>query len=441
MIPNATMGLQIVYRAISELKASPHNPRTHSKRQIKQIVESLKKFGWTNPILIDCEGNLIAGHGRLEASKQLGYTSVPTIVLEDLSPDEIRTYIITDNRLAELAGWDFEILKSEFEYLLTLDGVLDVTLTGFEYPEIDQILLENEVAPEQEDNPEDFAGPVVTKAGDLWHVGRHRILCASALDQSSYTVLLGTRKANLVFSDPPYNVPIPGNVSGKGRIRHGDFVMGSGEMNDAEFLLFLGTSLRFMAQHTTSGSIHYICMDWRHVHPLLTVGNQVYSELLNLCVWAKDRGGMGSLYRSAHELVFVFKNGKGKHRNNVQLGTFGRDRTNVWRYPSASTFSRQGDEGNLLALHPTVKPVAMIADAILDCSARGDIVLDAFLGSGSTLIAAERVGRMCCGIELDPRYVDVAIRRWEKHTGDKAVHGITGELFCERAVKPEEVVR
>jgi DNA modification methylase len=182
-------------------------------------------------------------------------------------------------------------------------------------------------------------------------------------------------------------------------------------------------------------------MDWRHIHPLLTVGGEVYGELLNLCVWAKDRGGMGSLYRSAHELVFVFKNGKGKHRNNVQLGTFGRDRTNVWRYPSASTFSRQGDEGNLLALHPTVKPVAMVADAILDCSARGDIVLDAFLGSGSTLIAAERMGRVCCGIELDPRYVDVAIRRWEKHTGDKAVHAITGEPFCERLAKPEEVVR
>jgi DNA modification methylase len=246
-----------------------------------------------------------------------------------------------------------------------------------------------------------------------------------------------SRHANLVFVDPPYNVPIEGNVSGHGSIHHPEFAMASGEMNEAEFVAFLSTSLRLLARHSTSGSIHFVCMDWRHARELLAAGNQVYESFLNLCVWVKNNGGIGSFYRSRHELVFVFKNGKGPHRNNVQLGRYGRNRTNIWEYPSVSALSPNGDEGNLLALHPTVKPVALIADALLDCSARGEIVLDTFLGSGSTLIAAERVGRVCFGMEIEPQYVDVAVRRWQRHTGDSAIHAVTNKRFDDLAADSE----
>jgi DNA modification methylase len=438
MANHSSAALELRYLPVNKLKPSPHNARTHSKRQIRQIFNSLQEFGWTNPILIDRDGNVIAGHGRLQAAEMLGLTSVPTITLEDLSPEQIRAYVIADNRLAELAGWDPEILTVEFEYLLTLD-VLDVTLTGFEVGEIDQILLDGEEGPDSADVLEGLTGTSVTRPGDHWKLGKHGIFCGSALDLNSYIALLGNRKASLIFADPPYNLRIAGNVSGRGAVRHGDFAMASGEMTDDQFRSFLNVSLRLLAQYSTSGSVHFLCMDWRHANHLLGVGEQVYGELLNLCVWVKDKGGMGSLYRSAHELIFVFKNGRGKHRNNVQLGVYGRDRTNVWRYPSASTFSHQGDEGNLLALHPTVKPVAMIADAILDCSARGEIVLDSFLGSGSTLIAAERTGRVCCGIELDPQYVDVAVRRWQRHTGASAVQLLTGKPFDELAGESGEL--
>jgi DNA modification methylase len=440
MANNSSAALELRYLPVDKVKPSPHNARTHSKRQIRQIFNSLQEFGWTNPILIDRDGNVIAGHGRLQAAEMLGLTSVPTITLEDLSPEQIRAYVVADNRLAELAGWDHEILTVEFEYLLTLD-VFDVTLTGFEVGEIDQILLDGAEVPDSADILEELTSISVTRPGDLWKLGKHSIFCGSALEPNSYVALLGNRKANLIFADPPYNVRIAGNVSGRGAVRHGDFAMASGEMTDDQFRSFLNVSLRLLAQYSTSGSVHFLCMDWRHAIHLLGVGEQVYGELLNLCVWVKDKGGMGSLYRSAHELVFVFKNGRGKHRNNVQLGVFGRDRTNVWRYPSASTFSHQGDEGNLLSLHPTVKPVAMIADAILDCSARGEIVLDSFLGSGSTLIAAERTGRICFGIELDPQYVDVAIRRWQRHTGAPATHLETGKPFDELAAERGDLRR
>ena len=245
------------------------------------------------------------------------------------------------------------------------------------------------------------------------------------------------RRAAMVFSDPPYNVRIDGNVCGKGSVRHREFPMAAGEMNSAEFVSFLSTSLLLLAKHSAAGSLSFLCMDWRHMKELLAAGGEAYDLLVNLCVWVKDNGGMGSFYRSRHELVFVFRNGKGPHRNNVQLGRFGRNRTNVWEYPGVNTFSKGGEEGNLLALHPTVKPVTMVADAILDASARGEIVLDAFLGSGTTLMAAERVGRVCHGIEIDPAYVDVAIRRWQTYTGEHAVHAISGKRFDEIAAVRE----
>jgi DNA methylase len=230
----------------------------------------------------------------------------------------------------------------------------------------------------------------------------------------------------MVFADSLYNVAIDGHASGLGHIRHRDFVMACGEMDEAQFIDFLTRSFTLLARHSIDGAIHFACMDWRHAAELMAAGRNVYTELKNICVWVKHNAGMGSFYRSQHELVFVFKHGRGPHRNNVQLGRHGRHRSNVWPYRGANSFGRGTDEGNLLALHPTVKPVAMVADAILDCSGRGEVVLDGFLGSGTTIIAAERTGRRCFGLEIDPVYVDTIIRRWQAFTGDSARHAATG---------------
>jgi DNA modification methylase len=428
--------LSIAYRHVDTLRPYERNARTHSKSQIRQIAESIKEFGFTNPILINSNGTIVAGHGRVQAAKQMGMSQVPTICLSELTPDQIRAYVIADNRLAEKAGWDESILKIELQHLLTLESEFDVTITGFEMPEIDLMLQAEECEKDPDDCIEDhFRGSPVTRPGDLWILRKHRVLCGSAVEESSYKALMETRRAAVVFVDPPYNVPIDGHVTGNGSIQHREFAMASGEMSKREFIAFLESSLGMLARYSQTGSVHYVCMDWRHMGEILTAGERAYSEFLNLCIWSKDRGGMGSFYRSQHELVFVFKNGKGAHRNNVQLGKYGRNRTNVWQYPSVNTFSKQSDEGNLLALHPTVKPIALVADALLDSSARGHIVLDAFLGSGTTLMAAERIGRVCHAIELDPLYVDTAIRRWQRHTGDTAVHFATGETFDELEVK------
>lgn len=278
------------------------------------------------------------------------------------------------------------------------------------------------------------AGPLHPRYQSVhWQLDRYRLFCGSALERASFATLMDGAQADLIFVDPPYNVRIEGHASGLGAIHHREFAMASGEMTEGQYTLFLAVALKNLAQFSADGSVHYVCMDWRHQLELLTAAREAYSELLNLCVWVKSNAGMGSLYRSQHELVYVFKNGTAPHRNNIQLGRYGRNRTNVWTYPGATSFGRHGEEGNLLTLHPTIKPAALIADAILDCSARGDIVLDAFLGSGSTLIAAERVGRACYGIELDPLYVDTAIRRWQKFTGAKAIHAVTGKSFDELA--------
>jgi len=404
--------------SIGDLGANPGNARTHSKSQIRQIAASIKQFGFTNPVLVDRDNMIVAGHGRVAAAKLLGLSRVPTICLENLSRDQIRAYVLADNRLAEKAGWDKEILSIELQHLLTIEADFDVTVTGFEIPEIDLLLAEPSEQPDKDDLFEvSDASDTITRLGDVWQLGRHRIICGSAIQRETYVSLMGRERAKVVFTDPPFNVPIDGNVSGKGRVRHREFQMASGEMDEFEFVSFLTAALKLMAWHSTAGSVHFVCMDWRHMGELLEAGRTVYDTLLNLCIWVKNNGGMGSFYRSRHELVFVFRHVKTIHQNNIQLGRFGRNRTNVWEYAGINSLSKNGDEGNLLALHPTVKPVAMIADALLDCSARGDAVLDGFLGSGSTLIAAEKTGRSCYGIELDPIYVDTAIKRWERYTG------------------------
>jgi DNA modification methylase len=271
----------------------------------------------------------------------------------------------------------------------------------------------------------------VSRSGDLWQLGEHRVYCGNALDPVAYAILLEAAKAAMIFADAPYNVAIEGNVSGLGAIHHREFAMASGEMSQAEFTGFLAKALSLHSRHSAEGALHFICIDWRHVAELLAAGREVYSELKNICVWAKDTPGMGSLYRSQHEFIVVFKYGHRPHRNNVQLGQYGRNRTNVWHYPSANSFSRSGDEGNLLAIHPTVKPVALVADAIMDCTARGDVVLDGFLGSGTSVIAAARTGRRCYGIEIDPLYVDTIVRRWQAYTRDEARHLTSGRSFSE----------
>jgi DNA modification methylase len=306
----------------------------------------------------------------------------------------------------------------------------EVTTTGFEMAEIDLLIGDLGETDEADEvpalNPETTP---ITKPGDLWHFGRHRLLCADATKADSFTQLMGSELAELVFTDPPYNVPIDGHVCGHGASKHRDFAMASGEMTEAEFITFLESVLGLAATHSRDGAIAFVCMDWRHLFELLTAGRRVFSELKNLCVWAKTNGGMGSLYRSQHELVVVFKKGTKPHINNVELGRYGRHRTNVWSYPGMSSFGAGRDE--TLILHPTVKPVALVEDAILDCSKRSGIVLDAFVGAGTTLIAAERTGRRGFGLELEPLYVDVALRRFRQITGIEPRHSQSGRTFQE----------
>jgi DNA modification methylase len=434
--------MSVVYRRIDELKPNPTNPRRHTRRQIRQIGKSLKAFGFIVPVLIDKDGNIIAGHGRVLAAREVGITEVPTLCLDHLTPAQASAFMIADNRLTEIATWDDQLLAQQFKDLSVLGLDFSLELTGFEMGEIDLRIASLDDPPETDADPADVVpevptSPPLSKIGDVWLLGRHRVLCGNALASLTLATLLGEERAAMVFTDPPYNVPIDGHASGLGAVHHRAFPMASGEMDRVEFTAFLAKAFQNLAVFSADGSLHYICMDWRHGEELLAAGRQTYGELKNLCVWVKDNAGMGSLYRSQHELVFVFKHGRQGHRNNVQLGQFGRNRSNVWRYPGANSFSRCGEEGNLLALHPTVKPVAMIADAILDCSARGDIVLDAFLGSGTTVIAAERTGRRCYGMELDPGYVDTIIRRWQALTGGRARHAASGRSFNDLAREAE----
>jgi DNA modification methylase len=417
--------------AIETLRPNPRNARTHTKRQIKLIAESLKAFGFVNPILIDETGMIVAGHGRVAAAKQLGMTQAPAIRVEHLGDDEKRAYVLADNQLAARAGWDPEMLAIELQHLIEVVVDFDVTVTGFEMPQID-LLIEGTKAPRSDDlvQPIDRSGAAMARSGDLWQLGQHRILCADGLRMASYATLMGGDLAKIAFADPPYNVPIGGFVSQSARLAHREFAMAVGELTEDEFVAFLRSAMACARRFSTAGATQFWCQDWRHQYELLSAARAVGLEQLNCCVWVKDNGGMGGLYRSRHEFIGVFKVPGAPHRNNVELGKHGRNRTNVWEYPGAATFSKVSEEGRLNELHPTVKPVGLIADALLDCSSRGDIVLDPFLGSGSTLMAAERTGRICRGIEIDPLYVDITIRRWQRMTGERAIHVVSGVEFA-----------
>ena len=418
--------LSVQYFSPDELSADPRNARTHSAKQIRQIATSIKRFGFNNPILIDMSNQVVAGHGRLEASRELGLSSVPTIRLEHLSEAQRKAYIIADNRLAELSGWDEDILALELQGLLEMELDFEITDLGFEMGEIDLVIGDSikEQADGCDEPPVEGGGlPALARPGDLWQLGSHLLFCGDALDQTSFEVLLGRDKVRLCFTDPPYNVPIDGHVSGLGKTRHREFVQASGEMSREEFAQFLRNACARMRDASQDGSIHFICMDWRHIADMVAAGGDIFSELKNICVWVKSNG-MGALYRSRHELIAVFKAGTASHQNNVQLGAHGRYRTNVWEYDGMNSF--QSGRDAKLAMHPTIKPVSLTADAILDCSSRGDPVLDRFAGSGTTILAAER---RCRAIELVPAYVDIAMRRYWKMTGVEPLNLWTGQKY------------
>lgn len=417
--------LVISNRPPGDLRPYKDHARTHSKRQLEQLEAAVVAIGVINPILIDETCEIIAGHARWMVAKRLRLNSVPTIMISGLRNGQKRALRLADNKIAQNAGWDTELLKIELQNICEIE--LDMLpVIGFEPGEIEALL-----APKSPD-PDDDAIPAiperaVTQLGDIWRLGDHLVACGDCRDKDLLQALMSGDLADAAFTDPPYNVAIDGFAGGKGKVRHREFAHASGEMTASEFTAFLRDALGASASVSRDGAVHFVCMDHRHIRELLDAAGEVYAAQLNLCVWNKSNAGMGSLYRSKHELVFVFRVGETQHLNTVELGKHGRSRTNIWDYPSVNTFggSRQQD----LALHPTVKPTSMVADAICDVTRRGDVVFDGFLGSGTSLIAAERVGRVFRGVEVDRLYVDLALMRWSVMTGQDPVLEETGESF------------
>ena len=408
---------QVVERPIETLQINRNNPRTHSPAQLRKLRRSIETFGFTNPVLIDRDDQIVAGHGRVTAALSIGLTTVPTVRLDHLTPAQAKAYAMAENRIGDLAGWDKDLLRLELGALLEFDTNFDLSLTGFEDAEIDLVL--HDPAEGKNASPESEAAPgilAISKQGDVWRLGDHLIMCGDARDRESYRQMLADDRAAMVFTDPPYNVPIAGHVTSQAQ--HREFAMGVGEMTAEAFIQFLQQVLSEAVTASLPGAIHMVCMDWRHITDLAAAAGPIYDDQINLCVWDKGSGGMGSLYRSQHELIGIYRTKGKRHRNNVQLGRFGRNRTNIWRYPGATTL---GSEVRQTAdAHPTVKPVQMVADAILDVTKSGDIVLDPFGGSGSTLLAAERTSRRARLVEIDPLYVDLTVRRWQSETGGTA---------------------
>ena len=396
------------------------------------LTRNIDTFGFLFPCLIDNTNRVLCGNARVEAAERLGMKTIPVIRVGHLNDAEQRAFILADAKLAEYGTWNLDVLREEIQFFTDLNIDFDFSIIGFETAEIDIILegAENQA----DDNPTGIAPRLqaISRLGEVWQAGNHRIYCGDALAALSYEAVLNGNLAGLVITDPPFNVRISGHVGGSGAVQHREFAMATGEMTPDQFTSFLTSSMKNFVTHSRDGSLHYVFMDWRHSQEILSAGNANYTELKNICVWRKTNAGMGSFYRSQHEFVFVFKNGAAPHVNNINLGVHGRNRSNVWDYAGINGFGRHRDE--LLAMHPTVKPVALVVDVLKDASARGDLVLDAYGGSGSTLLAAEKTGRRAALIEIDPLYVDVAIRRWQAFTGDKAFCVSSGETFAEREV-------
>lgn len=429
---NPASAAEITQRAPNELAPWEGNAKKHDEKQIAALMTSIEKFGFRAPIITNEDGVVLAGHGRLEAAKRLGLEKVPTMVADGLTKTQQRAYVLADNKISQMTGWDKELLTEQIEMLIEEDFAIETT--GFSTAEIDIMLDGEDPEPSAKDpadlQPEDVESKmIVSRPGDIYRLGPHRLYCGDSLMQESFAFVLDGTPAEMVITDPPYNVKIDGNVCGSGEIKHDEFFMASGEMSEGEFTDFLGTVFALIRDFTQDGAIIYSFMDWRHQREILNAAEPVFGKLRQLCIWSKDNAGMGTFYRSQHELVYVFKNGDAPHINNFALGQYGRYRTNVWNCPGVNSRGSKGHE--LLKLHPTVKPTSLIADAIRDCSNRGGVVFDPFAGSGTILVAAERTGRKARAIEIDPKYVDVAIRRWERFTGDRAVHIPTGSMFHE----------
>jgi DNA modification methylase len=411
------------------LKPPAREARLHPRAQIEKIKKSLRTHGQVLPILVDSDNVIIDGHAVWLAARELGAEEIAVVrVCGRSAADKIALRLLV-NRVADDSVWNQNILRDEFEELLSV--AYDLELTGFDAPEIDHVLdldvTQNGVIEDASEIPP-LESSAVTRVGDVWKLGPHIIGCGDALDRRFVEEISKDCQPDCGFTDPPYNVPIDGHATGKGRIRHREFAQAAGEMSSAEYQVFLRKALEVINDTVKRGAILFCCIDWRHAFELLAASRECELELLNICVWCKSNAGLGSLYRSQHEFVFALKVPGAAHLNNIQLGRHGRNRSNVWSYRGLNAFG--ADRDALLASHPTVKPVAMVADALRDVTRRGCVVIDPFLGSGTTLIAAEEIGRSCLGIEADPAYVDVAVRRWQKRTGRDAVHSVTQESFA-----------
>ncbi len=418
----------VEYLEPSDLELYDKKLRKPNRAQRRKLAAAIKQFGFIGAIIVNADHRIVAGHARWLAAKDLGLKKIPTIRVDHLSPAKIKAYRIADNKLAEGAKWDNDVLRVELSEIMLELPDLTVDAIGFELPEFELLMDgDKKAASLDSDLKVSTSEDIVTETGMVWQLGNHKIICGDARNAGCFIAIMGDDKACVIFCDLPYNVPINGFAVGKGAISHPNFVCAAGEMGPQEFTEFLKLILQNLALYSANGSVHFLCMDWRHIREIMTAGDAVYDQLLNLIVWNKSNGGMGSLWRSKHELILAFKKGKAKHINNVQLGKFGRNRTNVWDYAGVNSINSEHRED--LALHPTVKPTALIADALRDCSNKGDIVLDACGGSGSTLLAAEQTGRRARLIEIDPRYVDVTIRRWQEMTGKQAVNPATGWTF------------
>lgn len=423
------MDLTIQNMAVSDIRPYQNNSKQHSEKQVQQIAQSIQQFGFNNPLLIDADGEIIAGHGRYLAAKLLKLESVPVIRLEHLSNSQKRAFRIADNKISENGGgWDLELLKVELKDL-ELNADFDIQITGFDTIDVDVMLSEKPQKAKTTDKenavPYISDDEVITVTGDLWLIGDHRLLCGSSLDEKNYEILMDGNLADIVSQDPPYNLSSK-SIGSSGKTKHADFQMAAGEMTPTEFTKFLTDNFALCSKYAKKTALSYQWMDWRHCREILDAGEKSFGALVNLCVWKKPTGGMGKLYRSQHELCFVFSNGDKHYIDNVELGKHGRYRTNCWEYGAVGGF---GAHKNDLKLHPTVKPYEMIKDILLDASPRNGIVLDTFMGSGTSLIAAQKAKRVCYGMELEPKYVDTALRRMLDLFGIDAIHAKSGLTY------------
>lgn len=428
---------------LSALLENPHRVQVHSPRQLSKLSRAIEVTGQLAPTIIDERYMVLAGHARLAAAKALGHASMPVVQVFNLSQVQKRAFLLSDNRVGLDARLDRKTLAAQIPELTLLfeDAGLTLSDTGFEVAEIDTLVIDFEDGgPEPDDaiDPALAAGAIVLRQGDVFALGEHRLAVGDARDAGLLDQLMSGEKAEVAFLDPPYNVPVR-SIGGRGRSRHPEFAFASGEMSRAEFVAFLEAALGNAARVSVPGAVHFVCIDWKHCRDLIEAGERVYGAYLNLVTWVKTNAGQGGLYRNQHELIGVFRVGEAPHRDNVQMGRFGRNRSNVWTYAGANTF-RSGRMDDLND-HPTVKPIQLVIDALKDVSRRDAVILDTFVGSGTTILAGERIGRRVRAVEYEPRYAQIAIRRFEAVTGQIARHietGLTLAQLTERRPAQEQ---